>query len=163
MGIWRDRRDKRVALDIVAGTWADPTGSYYEVTIDTFNSESYSCSVRIQRPNGDVFDRPSVIKQFGAWTIVWGQKYVLDEAMSNGHKLQWNNLRGGSGFLWQRVKPDSRYRGYGYGARKGPSVRPAPRSTRKEYDAKNWNSWFGWHKKDPEDWGWDNADEIHEE
>lgn len=35
-----------------------------------------------------------------------------------------------------------------------------------EYDAKNWNSWFGWHKKDPEAWGWDteNADdEIHEE
>lgn len=35
-----------------------------------------------------------------------------------------------------------------------------------EYDAKNWNSWFGWHKKDREAWGWDteNADdEIHEE
>ena len=37
MGISRDdRRDRRdtsktaVALDVVAGTWADPTGSYYE-------------------------------------------------------------------------------------------------------------------------------------
>lgn len=37
-----------------------------------FDGESYSCSVRIQRPNGDVFDRQSVIKQFGDWTIVWG-------------------------------------------------------------------------------------------
>lgn len=35
MGIWRDRRDKRVALDIVAGTWADPTGSYYEVGLSS--------------------------------------------------------------------------------------------------------------------------------
>lgn len=42
-----------------------------KVTCDGFG-ESYSCSVRIQRPNGDVFDRQSVIKQFGDWTIVWG-------------------------------------------------------------------------------------------
>ena len=33
----RDRRDTRevpgVALDVVAGTWADPTGSYYEAAM----------------------------------------------------------------------------------------------------------------------------------
>lgn len=173
----RDRRDTRdtretgVALDIVAGTWADPTGSYYEVTCDTgFDGErtAYSCSVRIQRPNGDVFDRPSVIKQFGDWTIVWGQKYVLDEAISNEHKLQWNNLRGGSGFVWQRVKAEySRYRGYG-SARKGSTVRTAPRATGKaqEYESKTWNSWFGWQKKDRDDWEWDktgNSDKVDED
>lgn len=165
----RDRRDTRevpgVALDVVAGTWADPTGSYYEVTCDTgFDGElAYSCSVRIQRPNGDVFDRPSVIKQFGDWTIVWGQKYVLDEAISNGHKLQWNNLRGGSGFVWQRVKPEySRYRGYS-SAPKGSTVRTAPRAAGKaEYDSKTWNSWFGWHKKDRDGWEkWDKTGSEH--
>lgn len=165
----RDRRDTRevpgVALNVVAGTWADPTGSYYEVTCDTgFDGElAYSCSVRIQRPNGDVFDRPSVIKQFGDWTIVWGQKYVLDEAISNGHKLQWNNLRGGSGFVWQRVKPEySRYRGYS-SAPKGSTVRTAPRAAGKaEYDSKTWNSWFGWHKKDRDGWEkWDKTGSEH--
>lgn len=162
MGISREhRRDRRegVALDIVTGTWADPRGSYYEVTCDGFG-ESYSCSVRIQRPNGDVFDRQSVIKQFGDWTIVWGQKYVLDEAISNGHKLQWNNLRGGSGFVWQRVKPDSRY-SYG-SAPRGSAVRTAtPRAAGKaqDYDAKNWNSWFGWHNKHRSGWEkWDKTE-----
>lgn len=147
----RGRRDKGVELQIVAGTWADPRGSYYEVTCDSgFDGESYSCSVRIQRPNGDVFDRQSVIQQFGDWTIVWGQKYVLDEATSNEHKLQWNNLRGGSGFVWQRVTPEHSRKSYGY-ARRGTAAHSAPPRAQ-EYHGNNWNSWFGWRKREHSAW-----------
>ena len=74
--------DSDMGLSLIPDEFNDPTTrlccflreATLQVTCDTgFDGElAYSCSVRIQRPNGDVFDRPSVIKQFGDWTIVWG-------------------------------------------------------------------------------------------
>ena len=59
----RDRRDTRVvetgvALDVVAGTWADPTGSYYEaamvqcwaVSMDWFMGKSMGKSTKNMDP-----------------------------------------------------------------------------------------------------------------
>ena len=80
-------RRRGVELQLVLGTWADPRDSFYEapealfnrgpwqVTLDGYDDWE-SCSVRIQRPNGDIFDRPSVIRQVSDWTIVWGTSHA---------------------------------------------------------------------------------------
>ena len=47
-----------------------------------YKGTSYSCSVRIQRPSGEAFSRPAVIKQVEDGTIIWGRQltccYHLD-------------------------------------------------------------------------------------
>lgn len=107
MRFFQRRREKDADwLQQMEGNWSDRHGSCYEVFRDAaYKGTSYSCSVRIQRPSGEAFSRPAVIKQVEDGTIIWGQKYILDETHSTQDSLSWKNLRGYSGFSWQRMKP----------------------------------------------------------
>jgi len=107
MRFFQRRREKDADwLQQMEGNWSDRHGSCYEVSRDAaYKGTSYSCSVRIQRPSGEAFSRPAVIKQVEDGTIIWGQKYILDETHSTHDSLSWKNLRGYSGFSWQRMKP----------------------------------------------------------
>ncbi|CAE7555146.1 unnamed protein product, partial [Symbiodinium necroappetens] len=105
MRFFQRRREKDADwLQQMEGNWSDRHGSCYEVFRDAaYKGTSYSCSVRIQRPSGEAFSRPAVIKQVEDGTIIWGQKYILDETHSTQDSLSWKNLRGYSGFSWQRM------------------------------------------------------------
>ena len=101
-----DRRPWSDILWKLCGPWRDPQGSYYDVYQDKATDStgaSYTCSVRIQRPNGETFERPHVIKQIGADTVVWGQKYVLDQVSYGSDHLTWRHLNRDGGFTWQRA------------------------------------------------------------